>query len=546
MINQLWIGFSGISTAQKAITTLGQNVTNATVPSYSRRNPLIKTSTINSGVEYARDLYVDDDLLRSRYEVINSQRKYHEVLQQYVTQLEEAITNNDLLSGINDFYNLITRVQFDHSYTAELISKLNQLTVNSNRIMQIISDIRQNIRQQIHLLVNEYNQKIKTIADAITYEEYYNNNTVRDLINDSLYYLSDIIDFRIGDRHLSPRLLASDGLPLLLGIQTYELTIDYVDDDIQIRNNLGNYHFNYGKLGALIYLYNSYIPNVMNNINHIISDFIRNINHVQATGLSQTGSFNTLISTISVSDIYSPLSTQSLPMPITSGHLTISVTDTSTNTRTNYTIFVDPNIHSLQNIATSLSSIPGITATADPTTGLLTINAYSGYKFDFAGRDTEPPTGTSVSEPDTAGILSALGINPVLLGYDAQTIALNPELINRSSLLSLSKNSVSGNYDNLLRFLQTKDKSYFTNENMLNELSKLYGNIGLSINSYAYQYDLLVKQHNDIVDSLQNTAGVDTNEQFIHILAFQKLLDASSRYVSVVNKLYDTIIAIID
>ena len=136
-----------------------------------------------------------------------------------------------------------------------------------------------------------------------------------------------------------------------------------------------------------------------------------------ATGLGSAGPQATATGTTSVADPTAPLATQNLPFPVQAGQLVVSVTD-PTGGRTNATVAIDPSTNSLNDVAAAITAATGgnVTASVDPTSHVLKFDAAAGYTFDFAGRDTNPAGGGAVANPDTANVLSGLGVNGLFTG----------------------------------------------------------------------------------------------------------------------------------
>src|SRR5207237_867404 len=104
---------------------------------------------------------------------------------------------------------------------------------------------------------------------------------------------------------------------------------------------------------------------------------------------------------------------------------------------------------SLQDVAGALSAVPGLNAVVDSASGTMRVLALPGFAFDFAG-DTS--TGAN---PDTAGILSALGLNSLFTGTIPGGLDVRSELLQDPSQLALSTTGAAGDGSNLSRLLAT-------------------------------------------------------------------------------------------
>jgi flagellar hook-associated protein FlgK len=538
MFDQLLIGLSGITAANQSSLVIGQNITKSDIPQYHRKISRLSTLPYGHGVIYSYTYREADNILQQQFYSKLSKISYYEELDKYHTLLESYIINGDFVNKFNSIYNILLQLTGNKYKINDLISVMNDLAMSIQYTSEALDSIKVNIESQVTSYVEQINSYLN-IFSRLGY--------LLDNKDEILEYLSSIIDtkpFIMQDGNIS-NILTSNGLPLILDTNVYELRIQHDSNNIYLDNGVGNVNITYGKLGALLYLYNQYIPKIKNELNSIVSDFIRNINQIQATGLAAAGEYDSAVSHIAVPDVYAPLASQNLPLEIFEGDITISITDTNLSTRNNYTIHINPNVDSLYDISNTLSSLPGITSSVNSLSGLITINALPGFRFDFAGRDTLPPTNSSVTNPDTAGFLSALGINGIFDGYNADTIKIQQRFIDNPNLFALSKTGEMGNNDNLIRLFDSLKSSIFTHNNFIQNTTNMIsniGNFGLSLkNSMHYFND----EYNATRIKLNEVIGVDTNEEFINLLSFQKLLESSSKYISIVNQLFDSLIGML-
>jgi len=546
MFTHLLIGLSGIRAANQSILVSGHNVANADTSLYHRIDPILTTSKYESGVLLGHKLRLQDNVLQNQLYDKANKKFYSDTIFRYVSIVESYMANADILQKIDNIFSNISRYSVDRTNIYDLLSSVDIAAKSIHNFFTNLSNIRNNLRSIMEEHVNQINNTIRHIADFNSQRSKSTDFLISENIESKIEDISEMIDIKLVDYKDGINLLTAEGAPLVLGDNYYQLELNYAGSNIYLSNIFGSLNVSYGRLGALLFLYNDYLPRIQSILNSISSEFIRSFNHINATGISRSGELITATSTIPVPDIAAPFASQNLPYNIFTGELVISVTDNVDNTRTNYTINIDPNIHSLLDISNFLSSIPGISSSVSSQSGLITINSLPGFRFDFAGRDTVPPSSGPISNSDTAGILSALGINGLFEGYSADTIRLRQQFIDNPSLLASSRTGETGNTDNLTRFLETRNRSVFTGKNIEESLNDLLSSIGSFINTYRQDLDYTNKIYDETYTKLQEIIGVDTNEEFIKILGFQRMLQSSSKYISTVNNIFDTLINMLD
>ncbi|MEZ6064746.1 MAG: flagellar basal body rod C-terminal domain-containing protein [Planctomycetaceae bacterium] len=75
----------------------------------------------------------------------------------------------------------------------------------------------------------------------------------------------------------------------------------------------------------------------------------------------------------------------------------MTITDQLTLQRTTHRISIDPAVDTLNDVLTRLDAIPGLQASRDAATGLVTLRANTGHQFDFAGRLDQQPASSSIT-----------------------------------------------------------------------------------------------------------------------------------------------------
>jgi flagellar hook-associated protein 1 FlgK len=251
---------------------------------------------------------------------------------------------------------------------------------------------------------------------------------------------------------------------------------------------------------------------------------------------------------VSVADPTAALSTQNLTSPIQAGQLTISVTNTATGTRSNDTININPATQSMQDVATAITSATGgqVQASVNSTTNTLQLTAQSGYSFDFAGRDTNPPTGSGVSNPDSAGVLAGLGINGLFSGSGATNITVNPAVsANPGGMLAVSQTGEAGDSSNLQKMAALQNQALISGQTLTSQYTNIATHVGTSVQQMTDQQSSQTGLLQNLNDQDQSEVGVDQNQELVNMLSAQQLVQSASEYLSAVNTTLNSLLDII-
>jgi flagellar hook-associated protein FlgK len=165
----------------------------------------------------------------------------------------------------------------------------------------------------------------------------------------------------------------------------------------------------------------------------------------------------------------------------------------------------------------------------------LQVQSQAGYSFDFAGRDTNPAGGGAVANPDTSGVLSALGVNGFFTGSATSSIAVNPALVANPSLLAASATGQPGDSTNLKRLSAVQDKALVGGQTLSNSFASQASSVGGTVQALTDQQTAQTGVMSSLTNQQQSVSGVNTNDEFVNLLNYQKMVQGASEYFTTVN-----------
>ncbi len=142
-----------------------------------------------------------------------------------------------------------------------------------------------------------------------------------------------------------------------------------------------------------------------------------------------------------------------------------------------------------------------------------------------------------VAQPDTAGILTALGLGTFFTGSTAADLAVQPNLLNNPNLLAASRNGDSGDNSNLTRLaaLQTQPVLANGTQTLTQGYNAIIGDVATQVQSLTTQQTSQQALGQQLQTQQQNISGVDTNQELVNLMSFQQMFQAASEYVGTVN-----------
>jgi len=425
-MNAFPIGTSAIATGQRALDLIGQNLANAATPGYHRQAANLVNRVAGevqvTGVDVASITRFTAAPVRTAILSGNSYQGAIDARLDVRRQVESTLGsgNGGIGDQLSNFFNQVEQLTARPDDTAArrpLIVAASDLARQFNAAAGDIDRLRNDIGGQIPKVVDEVNTFAARIADfntriAIREHQGDQANDLRDQRDQLIDELSKRIDIKTVDQPFGVVNVIASGAAVVVGEFPNKFTVGPDTSGNLVITQSGSTQpvtFNSGSLGALLQEFNTDIPATRARLDALAGQLISRVNQVQATGLGLGGPITSTTGTVSASSATVPLNAANLPFPVTAGNLTVSVTDTATGNRTNTTIAIDPATQSLQDIATALSAIPGLSASINAPVNRLDLQAQPGFAFDFAGRDTNPPGRRSGGQPRQRGSARGAG-----------------------------------------------------------------------------------------------------------------------------------------
>lgn len=225
----------------------------------------------------------------------------------------------------------------------------------------------------------------------------------------------------------------------------------------------------------------------------------------------------------------------SLPFVIRNGSFQIRVTNEVTAVTQTFSVAVDidkvlPD-STLTSIAAAIDGIPGITASIT-NTNRLQISSDS------------PSTDTFSFGEDSSGFLAAIGLGTFFSGSTARSIEVNPVIDADPSLVAAGRSTAAGDNSNAAAMVALRDARVFgggtlSAEEFLQSIVSDVGSQTASLQDRSESQELLVQQ---LSNQRQRLSGVNLDEEAVDLITFQRIFQASARFIGVIDELLATLI----
>lgn len=423
------IGLTGLEVAQRAISLVGTNISNAATEGYHRQDlrlaPVAFGETMQEplGVEVVDIQRAADALLEA--EIVGQQPQHGQVERELTTlkTLESVFGELDaegLGTALDTFFGALRELSAQPNSQPlqnQAVWAAHSLTTEFRRVGRFIEGLRRQVAVEARNRVEDVNTLAAEIA-SLNSEIHTMNvrggnpNVLLDKRDQALADLGKLIEMEVsydGSYEGSVSVL-SVGTPLAISTITTELDVAITSGDklgVAARG-AGNYSTSCdgGKLGGLFALYNEIIPNVQNQLDTLASTLATEINKLHAQGVGARGAFTDLTGVPSAAEAFSEWNAG-----IQDGSFHLRVTNESTGKIVRHKIDVTTG-QTLSDVAAALDGLTDADGdaalTARVTAGALRIESVDDqtFTFDFLPAPLADISGgwTGTSEPVASGV----------------------------------------------------------------------------------------------------------------------------------------------
>lgn len=575
------IGATAIITAGAQLNTTGNNTANANTEGYSRQKVNSKALNVNTSSRYSTGNGVDiasinrtvNDYCVKLQRTASNASNYYDELQGSYSTLETymgELSDNDLSSLLNNFWSAMSNLSGDVTDDAlrqQVLTTAQALSTGFNAIdsdlITLQTDINSEVKQNV-ATINTLTTQIATLNGQIVDAEAGGSsaNTLRDTRDQLILQLSDIVDVNVQIDGLTGSLNVYNGNnPLVYRDQANELDIEIKwEDGLQyympafVKNGV-NIESEQGTLGAQMQMRDEIIPSYRAELDTLSANMIWQVNRITSQGTGLVG-FSSLTGATEVEDpsvLLNKLDYGFVPSEgtykIVDGSFEMTVHNTESGQEETFVIDVDLDgvgtdtiLYDEEDPDASNSLINQMQIALEAAyPGAFTISLNEDNQVVIKGNSELYSLGFG---RDSSGALAALGINTLFTGHDGGTIGVNEVVATNTDLLATGDSLNETGNETVQLLLELRNTTVMsggkeTMEGYYNSISVRLGNeANTTTLTFEYKADVLQQAK----ERVQTVSGVSLDEEATKLLAFQQAYQGASRYISVINECYQSIL----
>ena len=439
LTSSLHIGRTGLVASQAAIETAGNNLANAATKGYHRQSVALATVgsiRVSPDVLVGRGVRVEalirniNDALEGRLRDSISNEAGSAVrfeLLEQIEALENELTDADLSSQLGQFFNAFSELANrpgDTSLRTAVVQEGHGLVAVLQGRREELVGIRRQVDESIDATADQVNallNRIEKLNPQIAKAEVGNGVAadLRDQRDLALAELATFMDISTREDGVTGVVdVFVDSTPIILNgtSRGVELRRSAVDGELTVQVVVEADGTpltpDAGRIGALVAAREQDVQGAIEAIDSFAHELIRQVNLIHSQGQGAVG-FTEVTGTTRVGDPDAALTSEEAGLGFPPGHgsFSLHLTEVSTGDRTSHRVDIDldgidaGSDTTLATLAAQIDSIDGVSATVTPSNELKLAVDTSGFTMTFTD--------------DSAGILTALGINTYFTGTDA-------------------------------------------------------------------------------------------------------------------------------
>lgn len=145
---------------------------------------------------------------------------------------------------------------------------------------------------------------------------------------------------------------------------------------------------------------------------------------------------------------------------------------------------------------------------------------------------------------DSSNFLAATGMNTFFSGSTAADLSVSQEIQDNPDLVAAAQSNTTGDNTNAQRLLGLREEKLFSNGTATAEdhFESITGEIGVDLQKLQETVENQETLNKQLKNQRERVSGVNLDEEAVDLIQFQRLFQSSSRYVSVVNEMFDSLL----
>lgn len=561
LFSSIQVAKNSLLVSQLGLQVTGNNIANANTEGYLRQR-LIQTPAgtqkvggvlVGLGVKVKGVLQQVDHFLEERLRNANSDLANSEAKESTYLQLEAIVgelEETDVSTALSNFFGAVNDVlnEPDSRPVRNLVA-LEGTTLASTvtQLYSRIHQLREDTDDRVAALSGEINDILNEIGrlnvQVTTAEGGGTSNSdavgLRDRRLSLLGELSTIIDIQVREQEDGSVTVLSNGEFLVFQGTVREVKTALAIDEtmplaaVHLAATDAPLRSTTGKLAGLISARDDILGGFLSDLDNFAKNLISEFNKMHAGGQGLIG-FQSLTGQRTVDETQAPLDQAGLDFAVENGSFTVLIKNRQTGLAEEFDVIVQlENVSddaTLQSLAGNLDAIDGLAAEITFDNHLQLDVESSNLEFAFKN--------------DSSGVLAALGLNTFFEGSSSSDLRVS-ELIKESpELFAASSGGVGQDTENAVTLAALHGSPIAAEDG--DSLADIQAAVFADVTQDAGISRSVAEGFRVFQRTLQgeklSISGVSIDEEAVNMLAYQRVFQASARYIAAIGDLLDILV----
>ncbi|MDR0805349.1 MAG: flagellar hook-associated protein FlgK [Enterobacteriaceae bacterium] len=542
-MNLLYLAQSGLSAAQGALNVVGNNLTNAVTPDYSRQNIMLGEAggkSTNYGffgygvrvedVQRAYDGFISNQVRGATTTFSALQSRY-----QQASQIDDMLgdSTNNISTSLDNLFKAMESVSKDPVDPAARQGVLGQFNAIANQFRtnsKTLNGLEKSTNTQIKQTVNDINSYTRQLAALNAQIEKVHGQTggmpadLLDRRDQLMGKLSEQIGIKVSENSATGHVNVSleNGMSLVSGSKSYQLqanvssanpnktVVSYIDasgNALRLDEDKTT-----GKLGGLFKFRNIDLVDARNRLDQMALQMANTFNEVNAAGYTHSGDAG--------GDIFSVSKPQAIANTGNTGDAELEVTRDKI-----------PDVRAENYIVTYTSSGWEV-KTSDGRKIQPTVGSNGELAFE----------GITITPKGNANAGDSFTLNPASGAAESIKVAITDG--DQIAASSSPDSDEQSNNENILAMIAIKDAKVVGDMTLTGAYASLVSSVGSSVSAQKGDLTTAEKVYEQWSLQQQSVSGVDINEEYVNLQMFSQYYQANAQVLQTAVSIFDTILSI--
>jgi len=300
-----------------------------------------------------------------------------------------------------------------------------------------------------------------------------------------------------------------------------------------------------GRLCGELEVADTYIGDYQDSLDGLTESMIWEVNRLYSQG---TGSeaYSSCLGTYSAADTTAALGDTNAGLVfgsrLASGASMVYVYNDAGTLVSSASITLDPSTDSLEDVVGKINTAFGGTLTASIVNGQISLDAADGYDFRFGD--------------DSSGLFAALGLNTLLTGSTAESVALNSATTSDTGMVCIGHVGsdglvASGDTTTATAIAALENTAVpivingktVASQTLGDYYDTLVGTVGSDMSSAKYQYSYQGALASSLEGDKLAVSAVSLDEELTNLIMYQHAYQAAAKLISTADSMFQTVLA---